>query len=87
MQLEYNEKHNITPQTVKKAIKEEEVALKDTKHIPKKNIPKLIKDAEKEMRVAADRLEFERAIYMRDRIKELKKRLSETDENTGKKGK
>jgi excinuclease ABC subunit B len=75
LQLEYNKTHNITPLTIKKAIKEKEIDIKDTKHIPKKNIPKLIKDAEREMRVAADRLEFERAIYLREKLKELKKRI------------
>jgi excinuclease ABC subunit B len=77
MQLEYNKTHNITPKTIIKPIKEEEIELKDTKHIPKKNIPKLIREAEREMRTAADRLEFERAIYMREKIKELKKRIKE----------
>ncbi|MCP5048712.1 MAG: excinuclease ABC subunit UvrB [bacterium] len=78
LQLEYNKTHNIVPQTIIKAIKEDEIDLKDTKHIPKKNIPKLIKEAEREMMAAADRLEFERAIYMRDRIKELKKRIEQS---------
>ena len=42
----------------------------------KKNIPKMIREAETEMKIAADRLDFERAIYLRERIKELKKRVS-----------
>jgi excinuclease ABC subunit B len=75
LQLEYNKQHNIEPETIRKSIKEQEVDVKDTKHIPKKNIPKLLKDAEREMRIAADRLEFERAIYLREKIKELKKRI------------
>lgn len=75
LQLEYNRTHNITPQTIIKPIREQGVDLKDTKHIPKSNIPKLVSEAEKEMKDAADRLDFERAIYLREKIKELKKRI------------
>ncbi|MCP5108871.1 MAG: excinuclease ABC subunit UvrB, partial [bacterium] len=77
IQLEYNREHNITPRTIIKSIKEKEIDLRDTKHIPRKNIPKMITAAENEMKDAADRLDFERAIYLRERIKELKKRISE----------
>jgi len=75
--LEFNLHNNITPQSIKKAIPEKSVDLKDTKHIPKTNIPKMVTQAEKEMREAADRLDFERAIYLREKIKELQKRLHE----------
>ncbi|MGE5343778.1 MAG: excinuclease ABC subunit UvrB [Candidatus Omnitrophota bacterium] len=75
IQLEYNRVHRIEPQTIIKPIQENGVELKDTKHIPKKSIPKMIAEAEKEMKIAADRLDFERAIYLRDRINELKKRI------------
>ena len=78
LQMEYNRRHNIQPKTIIKPIPEQGVDLKDTKHIPKKNIPKMVKEAEKEMRAAADRLDFERAIYLREKIKELKKRMQET---------
>jgi excinuclease ABC subunit B len=78
LQMEYNRRHNIQPKTIVKPIPEQGVDLKDTKHIPKKNIPKMISEAEKEMKVAADRLDFERAIYLREKIKELKKRMQDT---------
>ncbi len=74
LQLEYNQRHHITPKTIVKPIREKEVDLRDTKHIPKQDIPKMVREAEKEMKAAADRLDFERAIYLRERIKELKKR-------------
>jgi len=77
LQLDYNKTHNIQPQTIIKPIPEKGVDIKDTKHIPKNNIPKLIHEAEKEMKTAADRLDFERAIYLREKIKELQKRLNE----------
>jgi excinuclease ABC subunit B len=76
LQLEYNRQHGVIPRTIVKPVKEKEIDLRDTKSIPKKNIPKMIREAEAEMKVAADRLDFERAIYLRERIKELKKRVT-----------
>ncbi len=76
IQLEYNKKHNITPTTIVKPIKEKLVEIKDTKHIPKKDIPKMIIELELNMREAADNLDFEKAIFIRDKINSLKKTLS-----------
>ncbi|MCK5059449.1 MAG: excinuclease ABC subunit UvrB [Candidatus Aminicenantes bacterium] len=75
LQLAYNEKHNIVPETIKKAIKEKVVDVKDTKHIPKKNIPGMIIETEMEMRKAADRLDFEEAIRLREQLKKLQLRV------------
>ena len=71
MQLEYNARHGITPQTIKKPIREKEVDITDIKHVPKSEIPNLIIELDAEMREAAERLEFERAIALRDTIKRL----------------
>ncbi|HJJ99960.1 MAG TPA: UvrB/UvrC motif-containing protein, partial [Methanocorpusculum sp.] len=49
-----------------------EVDIKDTKHLPKSEIPNLIIELEAEMKAAAGALDFERAIELRDRIKELR---------------
>jgi excinuclease ABC subunit B len=76
LQMEHNEKHGIVPKTIIKAIQEKMVELKDVKHIPKKEIPKMVEGMEKEMMEAAEQLNFERAIYLRDKIKEYKKRVS-----------
>ena len=76
IQLEYNKKHGIIPTTIIKPIKEKLVEIKDVKHIPKKDIPKMIVDLEIEMRKAADELNFERAIYLRDRIDRLKLKVN-----------
>ncbi|MEA3458548.1 MAG: helicase-related protein, partial [Candidatus Thermoplasmatota archaeon] len=76
IQLEFNKKHNIVPTTIVKPIKEKVVEVKDTKHIPKKDIPKIIIDIEIEMRKAADNLDFERAIFLRDKINALKQTIS-----------
>ena len=53
-------------------IKEKIVEIKDTKHIPKKDIPGMIVELDVEMRKAADNLDFEKAIMLRDRMNKLK---------------
>ncbi len=72
LQIAYNREHNITPQTIKKPIREKEVDLTDTKHLPKSEIPNLIIELEAEMQAAAEALDFERAIKLRDAVKKLK---------------
>ena len=74
-QIDFNKKHNITPKTIVKPIKEKIVEIKDTKHIPNKDIPNMIIELETEMRDAADNLEFEKAIIIRDKINKLKQKL------------
>ena len=78
----YNREHNITPQGIKKAIKDitervRVVAETRTAYaaapIAKEDIVRLIKELELEMKKAARNLEFERAALLRDRIIELRK--------------
>lgn len=76
IQVEYNKLHNIVPKTIVKPIKEKIVEVKDIKHIPKEDIPKMIILLEFEMREAADNLDFEKAIFLRDKINRLKQTLS-----------
>ena len=75
MQLEYNTAHHITPTTIIKPIKEKLVEVTDVKHIPKKDVPAIIVNLEEEMRKAADELDFEKAIALRDRINRLRQTL------------
>jgi excinuclease ABC subunit B len=72
LQIEFNKKHNITPTTIIKPIKEKVADVKDIKHIPKADIPNMIVALELEMKVAAEELNFEKAIFLRDRINKLK---------------
>ena len=86
IQEEYNEKHNITPQTIKKSIRDvirattaaEEVAeykheaLSGKKKYTKQEKQKVIDSLEIEMKEAAKALDFERAAELRDVILELK---------------
>jgi excinuclease ABC subunit B len=76
MQITYNKEHGIIPKTIKKPIKEKIAEITDTKHIPKTDIPNVIIELESEMKGAADRLDFEEAIRLRDLIKKLEKELS-----------
>lgn len=76
IQIEFNKKNKIIPKTIIKSIKEKKVEIKDTKHIPKKEIPKILIDLQKEMEIAADKLDFETAIQLRDKIKKLQERLT-----------
>ena len=82
IQMEYNEKHGITPRTIIKEI-HEAIAGKETKEMAarymkkkskttKKDKEELIKNLEKEMREAAKVLDFERAAELRDILMELK---------------
>jgi excinuclease ABC subunit B len=75
MQIAYNEEHHIVPQTIIKPVKEKEVEIKDTKHVPRAEIPNVVIELEKQMRDAADNLDFERAIALRDQVKKLHERL------------
>jgi len=59
-----------------KGAREQTVVVKDTKHIPKAEIPDIIKQLEVEMRKAADNLDFELAITFRQQTKKLKERLT-----------
>ena len=86
IQAAYNEEHGITPQTVQREITDIVQALRSTSPQPqevrerpepesKQELIALIKDLEKRMLQAADRLEFELAANLRDEIRELKKGL------------
>jgi excinuclease ABC subunit B len=79
IQIEYNLVHKITPQTIIKPVSEPEIEVKDVKHIPKKEIPKEIKELTEKMHNAADDLNFELAIFLRDRIENLRKRIGTSE--------
>jgi len=78
IQEEYNEKHGIIPQTIKKEIRDliSNISTKqeDVKQekMTKKEKEKLIINIEKEMKEAAKNLDFERAMELRDILFELK---------------
>jgi len=86
IQSDYNETHGITPQTVEREITDIVQTLRSTSSQPQQvrerpapqspqELIAAIKDLEKQMLQAADRLEFELAATLRDEIRELKKGL------------
>ncbi|MFD2369339.1 excinuclease ABC subunit UvrB [Brevibacillus sp. GCM10020057] len=87
IQMAYNEQHGITPQTVKKAVRDVIEATKvaeekadylpheDFRKMPKKDRLTVIARMEEEMKEAARNLMFERAAELRDLILELKAEL------------
>jgi len=77
IQIAYNEEHGIEPKAIRKPIREKEVDLKDVLHVPRNEIPNLVIELEAKMKMAADALDFERAIALRDTIKNLQKRADQ----------
>lgn len=75
-QLIYNKKHGITPQTVIKSVAEKKREVKGIKHMPKPVIQKKLIELDAEMKKAAEELNFELAISLRDTIDAMKKELS-----------
>jgi excinuclease ABC subunit B len=84
IQEEYNKIHHITPETVKKSIRNILASIYETdyfmipavsdikeKYVPVKEIPAMIQKLKEEMKEAASHLEFERAAEIRDRIQRL----------------
>lgn len=84
IQQRYNEEHNITPKTIKKnmtkVIRATEVAEKNEKYevdLSREEADNVISILEQEMYAASEKLEFEKAAKLRDRIKELKEKKNE----------
>jgi excinuclease ABC subunit B len=89
LQMAYNEKHGITPETIKKQITDVLASIYERdyytvpavpeeermKYVPREEIPALVASLEKQMRQAAKRLEFERAAELRDQIRDLERRM------------
>ena len=91
IQEEYNKEHGITPQTIKKAVrdlisiskeiaKEEKKLEKDPESMGREELEKLIGEVQKQMKKAAADLNFEAAAELRDRMVELKKVLQDLDD-------
>lgn len=90
IQRKYNEEHDITPQTIRKAVrdlisiskvidKKELKFEKDPESMNRQELEKLIKDVEKRMKKAAADLNFEEAAELRDQMAEFKKLLHDMD--------
>jgi len=91
LQMEYNEKHGITPQPIVKKqnnsilafldisrrlnAQQLEMVYEEADDLPLDKIPQLVEQLEAEMKEAAENLEFEKAASLRDRVKKLREKL------------
>ncbi|MBO6242602.1 MAG: excinuclease ABC subunit UvrB [Butyrivibrio sp.] len=91
IQEKYNKEHGITPQTIKKAVRDliavtkaiakEEVKFeKEPESMNQEELEKLIAQVQKKMKKAAAELDFENAAMLRDKMVELKKVLNDLTE-------
>jgi excinuclease ABC subunit B len=80
-QMDYNEKHRITPQTVRRAVQESLHTILRGREVESSviretggdfNLTELLRELEQEMQEASANLEFERAALLRDQIMEVK---------------
>ena len=90
VQEAYNQEHGITPQTIKKAVrdiisiskavaKNEMEFEKDPESMSRKELEKLVGEVQKQMKQAAAELNFEAAADLRDKMITLKKQLQEIE--------
>ena len=76
LQHKFNVEHGITPQTIKHNVENTlEITKKEEKQFTKNQLPKQIENVRKQMQQAANNLDFERAIVLRDELNRLKKQL------------
>ena len=91
IQMKYNEENGITPQTIKKAVRDlisiskkvdtlELQLEKDPESMSKEELEKLIGSITKKMKKAAAELNFELAAELRDKLIELKKAFNEIED-------
>ena len=90
IQQAYNEEHGITPQTIKKAVRDlisiskaadvpKDVFEKDIESMSGKELKALIAKLTKKMHSAAAELNFEMAAQLRDQVLEMKKQLHDLE--------
>jgi excinuclease ABC subunit B len=90
IQVAWNEERQITPQGIRKAIKDisdhvraavaEEKPDYNVRDIPKDELFRLIKDLESQMKSAAKNLEFEKAALLRDQIVQFRRQMTDEQE-------
>jgi len=77
IQREYNTLHGIVPQTVQKPVPRKEVDIRDTRHVPRAEVPNVLVELEAKMYQAAEQLDFEEAIRIRDAMRELRAKVGD----------
>jgi excinuclease ABC subunit B len=91
VQMAYNEAHGIVPAGIVKSVRDLTARLRGVAQVeapvptaaqlPKDELAHLLKELEKQMKEAAQKLEFEKAALLRDQIIELRQALVENDPN------
>jgi excinuclease ABC subunit B len=91
IQIAYNKEHGIEPKSIVKevrdltdrvrAVAEERAEYRVPTEIPKHELTRLIKELEKQMKEAAQALEFEKAAFLRDQIFDLRRELWDLEED------
>jgi excinuclease ABC subunit B len=76
-QKRFNLIHGITPTTIVKSVSKRESTIKGIKHLAKTDVQRQIIEFDAQMREAAEKLDFEKAIQLRDAIQDLTKSLSQ----------
>ena len=88
-QQKHNEKHDITPQTVKRAVQESLHAYEAGRQVEESvvkeeaggyAVTEVLRELQSEMADAAGKLEYERAALLRDQIRELKRQMGMADD-------
>ena len=90
VQREYNERHGISPATIVKEVRDltdrlrshaetVEERAQTTEQLPANELSRLIRELERQMKAAADELEFEKAALLRDQVYELRAVLVEKE--------
>src|SRR3989344_73001 len=74
-QIAYNKKKGIVTKTIVKPIQDSQVKIKTIKHIAKSQIPAMIATLDADMKNAAEKLDFEKAMELRDEIENLRKQV------------
>ena len=75
-QIRFNKVHDITPATIVKSVSKTEGKIKGIKHMAKSDVQRQIAELDAQMREAAEKLDFEKAIQLRDSIQDLTKSLT-----------
>ena len=91
IQTAHNKEHHIEPRSIVKevrdltdrvrAVAEERAEYRVAAEIPKHELARLIKELERQMKAAAQALEFEKAALLRDQIYDLRRELSDMEED------
>ena len=91
IQTAHNKEHHIEPRSIVKevrdltdrvrAVAEERAEYRVAAEMPKHELARLIKELERQMKASAQALEFEKAALLRDQIYDLRRELSDMEED------